>query len=92
MEKFYIEHKGKVINTNNKFAHVMAITLNPQKDHKEGVLRCITKREGNVQIKGYGDRSELYKVKGNSFESFEITDCLNIKNRKEILSKLIEKD
>ena len=69
----------------------MAITLNPR-NYKEGVIRCITSREGNVEIKGYVDRSELYKIKGNSLESFVIGEQLNIKNEKEILSQLIEKD
>src|ERR1039457_3842369 len=70
----------------------MAIALDPKKNYKEGILRCITSREGNVQIKGYVDRSELHKINGNSLESFIIGNQLNIKNKKEILTQLIEKD
>ena len=36
MEKFYTQHEGKVIN-DSRFKHVMAITLNPKVDYKEGI-------------------------------------------------------
>ena len=70
----------------------MAIALDSRKIYKKGIIRCITSREGNVQIKGYVDRSELHKINGNSLESFVISNQLNIKNEKEILTQLIEKD
>lgn len=92
MEKYYIEHEGKVIETDNRFKYVMAITLDPRTNYKEGITRCITNREGDVQIKGYSDRSELYKISGDSLESFKISERLNIKNEKEIIDKLIKKD
>ena len=88
MEKPYIQHPGKVINTNNKFSHVMAITLDPRTNNREGIARCITSREGDIQTKGYIDRSELHKIKGNSLESFEIGEKLNIKNEEEIIKEL----
>ena len=43
------------------------------------------------QIKGYIDRSELYKIKGNSLESFVIGKHLNINNETEILTQLDRK-
>jgi len=70
----------------------MAITLDPRTNYKEGIIRCITSREGNVEIKGYVDRSELYRIKGNSLESFIIGKKLNIKNENEILKQLIKKE
>jgi len=70
----------------------MAIALDPKKKYKEGIIRCITNRQGNVQIKGYIDRSELYKINGNSFESYIIGSSLKIKNEHEVLTQLIEKD
>lgn len=88
MSKPYIQHEGKVINTDNKFSHVMAIALDPRTQYKDGVIRCITSREGDVTVKGYVDRSELYRVQGNSLEYFEIGDRLIIKNEKEIIDKL----
>lgn len=92
MEKYYTEQIGKVIEIDNNFKHVMAIALNPRTNFKEGIIRCITNREGDIQTKGYTDRSELHKINGDSLESFKIGERLNIKNEKEILSKLIEKD
>lgn len=88
MEKLYIQHEGKIINTDDKFSHVMAITLNPRTNNKEGVVRCITSREGDIQTKGYIDRSELYKIKGDSLGSFEIGEKLNIKNEEKIIKEL----
>ncbi len=88
MNKSYIEHTGKVVETDSRFKHVMAVALDP-KNHERGVIRCITSREGNVKIKGYVDRSILCKVRGNSLEHFEIGEQLVIKNQTKILSKLI---
>jgi len=89
MSKSYIQHEGRVISTDKKFTHVMAIALDPRTQYKDGVIRCITSREGDVTVKGYVDRSELYKVKGNSLEHFEIGERLIIKNEKEIIDSLI---
>lgn len=88
MEKSYVQHDGKVINTDNKFTHVMAIALDPRTDYKEGVVRCITSREGDIQTKGYVDRSELHKIKGSFLENFEIGEKLKIKNEEEIIREL----
>lgn len=88
MQKYYLQHEGRVINTNNKFTHVMAITLDPRTNFKEGVIRCITSRDGDIEIKGYVDRSELHKIKGDPLDSFEIGEKLNIKNEEEIIKEL----
>lgn len=92
MEKFYTEHSGKVIKNDNIFSHVMAITLDPRKEFKEGIIRCITSREGDIQIKGYTDRSELHKIKGDSLENFIIGEKLLIKNEEKIIKELTPKD
>ncbi len=92
MSELYTEHEDRVVNTNFQFTHVMAITLDPRTQYKEGIIRCITSREGDVQIKGYTDRSKLYKIKGQSLEKFEITEPLIIKNQSEIIDKLINGD
>lgn len=89
MGKSYTQHEGKVINTNSRFSHVMAITLDPRTNYREGVIRCIASREGDIQTKGYIDRSELHKITGNSLESFEIGEKLNIKNEEKIIEDLI---
>lgn len=88
MDKYYIQHEGKVIN-DLRFKHVMAIALDPKTNFKEGIIRCITSREGDVHFKWYVDKSELYKIKGVSLEHFEITERLNIKNEEAIIKKLI---
>ncbi len=88
MKKLYIQHVGKVINTDNKFTHVMAVTLDPRTNYKEGIIRCITSREGDIQTKGYVDKSELHKIKGTSLDSFQIGERLKIKNEEEIVRGL----
>ncbi len=91
MKNLYIQHKGKVINTSSKFTHVMAITLDPRSKHKDGVLRCIVDRSGDVSVAGYIDRSELRMIHGNTLENFKIGDKLNIKNESEIIKKILGK-
>ena len=86
--KGYIEHPGKAVETNEKFAHVMAITLDPNADYKKGVIRCIKSREGDVTISGYVDKSVLHKVSGNSLEHFSIGERLEIRNQDEIIKEL----
>ena len=92
MEKPYIQHEGKVVETNNQFKYVMAIALDSRTGYQEGVIRCITSREGDITVKGYIDRSELHKIKGNSLENFEISEKLNIKNEIEIINQLAEEN
>src|SRR3989338_11483681 len=90
MGKLYTEHEGRVISANNLFRHVMAITLDSRTNYRQGVLRCITSRSGDLAFKGNIDRSELHKIKGETLEHFEIGEKLNIKNEKEIIEKLTE--
>ncbi|OGI65524.1 hypothetical protein A3A95_03015 [Candidatus Nomurabacteria bacterium RIFCSPLOWO2_01_FULL_39_18] len=92
MKRFYGEHKGKVIETDSQFKHVMAITLNPRTNYKDGVARCITSRSGDLALKGNIDRSELHKITGSSLEHYKIGERLNIKNEKEIIDKLVGND
>ena len=79
MEKFYIQHDGKVIEINEKFKLVMAITLDPKLDNKRGIVRCVINREGDVTVKVYTDRSELHLLSGESLEDFKIGERLNLK-------------
>ncbi|HEY4478820.1 MAG TPA: hypothetical protein VI981_00460 [Candidatus Paceibacterota bacterium] len=88
MEEMYIQHKGRIVNADSQFTHVMAIAIDPRTQYREGVIRCITSREGDVAVKGYIDRSELHKITGNSLESFEIGEKLDIRNESEILNEL----
>ncbi len=66
----------------------MALTLNPKKKYREGIVRCLTSREGEVHVAGYIDRSVLYKVAGQSLEQFELTDPLTMKRSLQIINEL----
>src|ERR1035437_7763690 len=89
--KAYTQHKGKVTETGGKFKHVMAIALDPTSQYKKGIVRCIVSREGDVEVSGYIDRSELYLLEGDTLDSFKITKRLNIKNEVEIIGKITPK-
>jgi hypothetical protein len=88
MHKPYFEHKGKVFSKDKRFKHVMAVTLNPQTGFKDGLVRCVVSREGDVGVSGYIDRSELHKVSGDSLESFSIGERLVIKNEESVINSL----
>ena len=90
MEKLYIQHEGRVVNTGGMFRYIMAITLDPISKNTRGIIRCVTSREGDLRVKGYKDRSELYTVKGDSLEHFEIDKPLHVKNREEMIGSLMK--
>ncbi|OHB10636.1 MAG: hypothetical protein A3H60_00995 [Candidatus Zambryskibacteria bacterium RIFCSPLOWO2_02_FULL_44_12b] len=91
MLKLYTEHEGRVVSADSRFKHVMAVALDPRTQYREGVIRCITSREGDIAMKGTIDRSELHKVKGESFEFYEVGEKLNIKNESEIIEEISDK-
>ncbi len=91
MVKNFTEHAGKVVEADKNFKHVMAVALDPRTNYREGIIRCITSRVGDLGIKGYIDRSELHKISGDSLEQFKIGEKLNIKDEDEIIKKLTEK-
>ena len=90
--KTYIENSGKAVKPNKKFKHMMAISLDPKSNYKKGVIRCITSRKGKVDVKGYIDRSKLYKLEGKSLKKFEIKEELKIKNQEKIIKKIEGKE
>ncbi|MFA5986299.1 MAG: hypothetical protein WC819_03055 [Parcubacteria group bacterium] len=69
----------------------MALTLNSHFDWKEGIIRCVVSREGDVEKRGYVDRSALYKVVKNDAGIYEITCELYMKNTEEIINSLNKK-
>ncbi|MEK7535689.1 MAG: hypothetical protein AAB590_01580 [Patescibacteria group bacterium] len=83
-----VEHTGRVVEAGDRFSHVMAITLDPRTNYKEGVVRCITSRSGQIGVKGNLDRSVLHRVGGDTLERFEIGEKLVIKGENEIIEKL----
>ncbi len=89
LKKAYFEHSGKVVGTDGRFKHVMAIALDPSREYKEGVIRCITSREGDVEVSGYIDRSEIFRVSmKDSLEHFSIGEQLKMQNEDIIISEL----
>lgn len=89
--KAYIEHSGRAVE-DKRFGHMMAITLDPSKKYKEGVIRCVTSREGEEGIAGQIDRSVLRKVKGKSLERFKIGGEIRIKLQEKIIKKISVKN
>jgi len=73
-----------------RFAHVMAITLDPRTQYREGAIRCVTSREGDVTVGGNIDKSELHTAVAGSLENFEIGEKVNMKDEAEIISSLKE--
>jgi hypothetical protein len=88
MNDIFVQHQGKVIKTDSRFKHVMAIALDPTSKNRRGIVRCIVSREGDVEVSGYIDRSEIHIVKGDSLECFSIGGELNLAHSDEIISKL----
>lgn len=70
---------------------MMALALDSSSEYKRGLIRCITSREGNVEIKGYVDRSQLYTISGDSLEHFTVGERIQIMNEMEILEELTPK-
>jgi hypothetical protein len=90
-QEAYFEHLGRAVE-DKRFSHMMALSLDPSSGYRSGVIRCIMSREGNIEIKGNVDRSQLFTVSGDSLEHFTVGERLQIKNEKEILEKLTPKD
>ncbi|MCX6786492.1 MAG: hypothetical protein NTU85_01575 [Candidatus Kaiserbacteria bacterium] len=86
-QKTYFEHPDKAVG-DNRFSHMMAITLDPRSKYKEGIIRCITSRSGDIEFRGYVDRSVLYKVSGDTLEKFSIDNQLVIKGAEEMVQRL----
>jgi hypothetical protein len=86
--KSYIEHPGRAVETDKRFKHVMAISLDPRSNYKEGVVRCIKSRQGDITTSGSIDRSVLCKAYGDSLEHFSIGEEIIIKNQGEIIKQL----
>ena len=88
MSKNYFEYPTKAVEADKNFKHVMAITLDPRTQYRDGIIRCITNRSGELGIRGNVDRSVLHKVHGESLEHFDIGERLHIKGEEELIAKL----
>lgn len=88
MDKPYIQNEGKIVNTNSVFTHVMAIALDPRTNYRDGVIRCVKSRSGDIAEYGYIDRSELHRIVGNSNSTFLIGDKLRIINEEKMIESI----
>lgn len=83
----YIQHSGAVV-ASKQFEYVMAISLHPL-IYKEGVIRCVSKREGSVDTLGFVDKSVLHKIKSvDGLEKFEVEEELTIDGQEELIHEL----
>lgn len=87
----YFEHSGKVISADNRFKHVMAITLDPSSENRRGIARCITSRTGDLSKKDTHnrDRSELHLITGDTLEQFTIGERLSTQNEQKIIDEML---
>ncbi len=80
---------GHAVHPRGRFAHVMALALNPQTQFRDGVIRCITSREGNVAVSGFIDRSELHLVSAAGVHEYDIGERLFIENEDRVVGNLL---
>lgn len=74
---------------------IMALSIDKEEYKKgkwTGLARVITKRDGNVDVPGYVDRSKLIKVKSKDGLLFENAGELKIKGMNEIILEISGKD
>lgn len=84
----YIQHEGKVAEHDDRFKLMMAMTLDPRSGDREGIIRCIIDRDGQIGIKGNTDRSVLHKIHGDSLEQFIIDGSLVIQGMDDMVQEL----
>ena len=84
----YVESKDKVVEIDDRFKHLMALALNPKTNNKDGLIRCITSRVGEVYVSGYIDKSELHLIKMIDNYHYSISHKLKIINEDEIIKSV----
>ncbi|MFA6982028.1 MAG: hypothetical protein WC243_03345 [Patescibacteria group bacterium] len=85
---YYSERPTKVIEADEQYKLVMAITLDKESGYSRGILRCITSRVGEFQIGGTIDKSELHWVNKEPSGTYKIGEKVLIKNEDEMMSTL----
>lgn len=85
---FYEELPDPAVHPRGRFKHVMALALNPQTSYRDGVIRCITNREGDVAVSGFLDHSELHYVLGASEYQYEIGERVRIEDEAKVLEEI----
>jgi hypothetical protein len=80
---------GQAVDPQGRFKYVMALALNPQTQFEDGVIRCITSREGSVDVSGFVDHSELHVVARTGAHTYEIGERLMIENEDRMIGPLL---
>ena len=81
-------YKEPALERSENQAHIMALTVDKSSRGKlKGLARVIVKREGEVNIAGYIDRSQLYHVKSEDGLKWEQLRKLEVKGIDKIVGK-----
>jgi hypothetical protein len=86
-QKIVVEHQGKVLE-DSRYKHVMALSLDEKSGYKQGLIRCIASRSGDVEEYGYIDRSILHHVSLDATGKFVVGEKLNIKGAESFLRQV----
>jgi len=89
-EQCYIPTSERAIGDDSRFEHVMALALDSESQNREGVIRCIVAREGNVAVSGYIDRSALYSIKAKG-SHYEIEEELHFNNENKRIADISQR-
>jgi hypothetical protein len=87
----YRERARKVVYDPKRFSHVMALALDSGENHTRGLIRCVTRRDGDVAVAGFIDRSELHYITSSIDGSFSIDERVRIEDEQKIISSLTPK-
>jgi hypothetical protein len=86
-QKAVVEQKGKVLE-DARYKHMMALSLDEKSGYRQGLIRCIASRSGDVEEYGYIDRSVLHYVSVDDNGKFIIGEKLKIEGEEDFLRKI----
>jgi hypothetical protein len=86
-QKAVVEHKGKVLE-DARYKHMMALSLDEKSGYKQGLIRCIESRVGDVEQAGYIDRSVLHYVSANDSGKFIVGEKLEMAGEADFLKQV----
>jgi hypothetical protein len=86
-QKAVVEQKGKVLE-DARYKHLMALSLDEKSGYKQGLIRCIASRVGDVEEFGYIDRSVLHHVSQDTAGKFFVGEKLNIGGEEDFMRQV----
>lgn len=87
--RLYEQLPGVAVDPKKRFKHVMALALNPKTNFNDGMIRCITSREGSIDVSGFVDHSELHVVSKAGEYQYEIGERVCIENEDQAIGPLL---